>query len=81
MAQDVPQLPTFSTLGSETDSAEEQLHRLLDAIEDETVPDPAAFARDPAAGSLGRAAPSAKSELTLPLALGCRGSGPEAELQ
>src|SRR3954453_4197848 len=42
---------------------------------------PAAFARDPAAGSLGRAAPSAKSELTLPLALGCRGSGPEAELQ
>ena len=39
MAQDVPQLPTFSTLGSETDSAEEQFHRLLDAIEDETVPD------------------------------------------
>ena len=39
MAQDVPQLPTFSNLGSETDSAEEQLHRLLDAIEDETVPD------------------------------------------
>jgi len=39
MAQDVPQLPTFSTLGSETDSAEKQLHRLLDAIEDETVPD------------------------------------------
>ena len=39
MAQDVPQLPTFSTLGSETHLAEEQLHRLLDAIEDETVPD------------------------------------------
>jgi hypothetical protein len=39
MAQDVPQLPTFSTLASETDSAEKQLHRLLDAIEDETVPD------------------------------------------
>lgn len=38
MAQDVPQLPTFSTLGSETDPAEE-LHRLLDAIGDETVPD------------------------------------------
>jgi len=39
MAQDVPQLPTFSTLRSETDSAEEQLNRLLDAIEDEKVPD------------------------------------------
>ena len=31
--------PRFRTLGSETDSAEKQLHRLLDAIEDETVPD------------------------------------------
>ena len=39
MAQDVPQLPTFSTLGSETDSADDQIDRVLDAIEDETVPD------------------------------------------
>ena len=42
-----------------------------------------AFARDPAAGSLGRAAPSAKSELTLPLALAILAAEPaaEAELQ
>jgi hypothetical protein len=39
MAQDFPQLPTFPTLGSQTDGIEEQLNWLLGSIEeDQTVP-------------------------------------------
>jgi hypothetical protein len=36
---DLPQLRTFKTFGFESDVAEEQVYRLLDAIEDEKVPD------------------------------------------